>query len=127
MATTTYTIGQEIEIYEFSVKQKGYGRQGLYVVLYKKDSFHLPVSERFTMPIYIMDVFPNVAEHFDNYILREDAFFSEDEGYYTDGNGNGQYSENELFDSVLDMLNHALKGNEVEIDEDEVEQENEND
>lgn len=116
----TLTIGTDAEIYDYSVKQKGYGRQGLYVTLYRTDG-----SAEYVKNVYIMDVFPNISEHFDQYILQENAFFNEEEGYYTNDNGNGQYSEDEVFSTTLEMLNHALKSTEVEIEEEDEDEDEE--
>lgn len=107
---TTKTIGQDLTICNYSTKQRGYGRQSLYLSFLEMEGEH-----------YFNDVFPNVEEHFD-ILLNDDAFFNEEKGYYTDGNGNGHYSEDQVFDSVTDALNAILKGREIEV---ETEDENE--
>jgi hypothetical protein len=58
----------------FTTKQKGYGRQGLYFD-FDGETYH------------ICDVFPNVEEHFEDYELSEDCFFNEETETYTDLNG----------------------------------------
>lgn len=56
--------------YRFTTKQKGYGRQGLYA-----------------NGVHIQDVFPNVEEHF-GLTHENDAFYDEENGIYTDYDGN---------------------------------------
>ena len=103
--TTYKTIGTDLTIINYSTKQKGYGRQGLYLEFLEIEGSH-----------YIKDVFPNVEEHFD-ILLESDAFFNEETGKYTNGNGNGEYNEDEVYDSIEDALNAILKGEEIEIEE----------
>jgi hypothetical protein len=100
-------IGKDLTITHYSTKQKGYGRQGLYIEFAEIGGLH-----------YIKDVFPNVKEHFD-ILLTDEAFYNENKKCYTDCSGNGEYQESELYDSVLDALNAKLKGNEIEILEEE--------
>lgn len=57
----------------FTTKQKGYGRQGLYFN-FDGELYHL------------CDVFPNVPEQFNDYALNEDCFFNEETETYTDLN-----------------------------------------
>lgn len=106
---TYKTIGTDLTITGYSTKQKGYGRQGLYLEFLEHEGRH-----------YIKDVFPNVEEHF-GILLEADAFFNEETGKYTKGNGNGEYNEDEVYDSIEDALNANLKDEEVEIEEDEEE------
>ena len=58
----------------FSTNQKGYGRQGLY--------FYFQGAK-----YYLMDVYPNVPEHFNDFELINDCFFNEETKIYTDLNG----------------------------------------
>lgn len=112
MTTKTLTIGNELEITHYRTVQKGYGRQGLYLDLCNKEGHDI-------IDHYVCDVFPNLAEHFDQYILRNDAFETDTEGVFTDHNGDREYTEENMFDTTLDMLNHAFEGTEIEVDEDE--------
>ena len=105
MATQSITIGQDAEIIGYSTRQKGYGRQSLYVDLLVKGDV--------VKDVYIRDVFPNVNEHFD-FILTEDAFLDEETGLYHDCNGNGEFEK--THDSVIDFLKEELIGHEVEQD-----------
>ena len=77
------------DTWSFTTKQKGYGRQGLYA-----DG------------VYIMDVFPNVEEHFD-IVSRDDAFGSPSEGF-TDGNGRPIPEEN-IYDYLDEWLSEFLR------------------
>jgi hypothetical protein len=54
----------------FTTKQAGYGRQHLYV-----EGYHL------------MDVFPNIKEHF-GIVHEDDSFYDEETDTYHNGNGN---------------------------------------
>ena len=59
--------------FNFTTKQEGYGRQGLYFSFDGKQFF-------------IQSVFPNVPEYFNDFELLEDCFGDEDDGF-TDCNG----------------------------------------
>lgn len=63
-------VGLDSGLLYFHTEQKGYGRQGLYV------GGH-----------YLMDVFPNVEEHFGLWHI-DDAFWDEKDEVYRDCNGN---------------------------------------
>ena len=112
----TLVIGEEAQIFYHTTKQAGYGRQHLYVNVYY-DGKHYN-------NIYVMDVFPNVLEHFGNQaILMQWAFPNdEDQTVFTDHNGNGEYTIEQCFNTTDDLLNYVLKGHEVEIDEDDEEE-----
>lgn len=104
----TFTIGENLNIASFSTKQKGYGRQALYL-----DFAEIPGSH------YICDVYPNVIEHYD-ILLYDDAYeHNRDEQgrfckkYYVNGNGNGHYDR--YYNSVEEFLNEYFKGEEIEI------------
>jgi hypothetical protein len=121
MKTITVTIGQEVEIYSYSTKQKGYGRQALYVDLMRNDESDF--DKKFVKKVYVQDVFPNILEHFQNqYYLQEYSTFDEEAGVYRRDSGYGEYSEDCIFKNTSDLLNHALAGTELEI---EIEEENE--
>lgn len=109
MKTTIKTIGADLIITNYSVKQKGYGRQGLYVEFLEVDGKH-----------YIEDVFPNVTEHFD-ILLIHNAFFNEETGLYSDCDGNGEHEK--VYYSIEEALNEILSGEEIEIEEEEEEEE----
>lgn len=104
METTHKTIGQDLTIFHYSVEQIGYGRQALYLMF-------VEIPGKY----YFQDVFPNVEEHFD-ILLREDAAYNEDGDYYTNSNGNGEYSDDEVFNDVTEALNAKLAGREIEIE-----------
>jgi len=60
--------------FNFTTKQEGYGRQGLY--------FYFNGEKYF-----IQSVFPNVPEYFKDYELNDDCFYNEESEIYTDQNG----------------------------------------
>lgn len=93
------------EILCFSTIQKGYGRQGLYVEWF-----------------YLMDVFPNIKEHF-NIHHEDDSFYNEEEKVFTDSNGN-EIDEKSIYSNLNKFLCKNLQGEIQEIidymdDEDE--------
>lgn len=104
MKTTHKTIGQDLTIFSYSVEQLGYGRQALYL-----EFVEIPGK------YYFEDVFPNVEEHFD-ILLSEDAAYNEDGDFYTTNDGNGEYSEDEVFNNVTEALNAKLAGCEIELE-----------
>jgi len=110
--TTYKKIGTDLTIINYSTKQKGYGRQALFLEFLEVEGTY-----------YIKDVFPNVMEHFD-ICLSDNAFFNEETGKYINGNGNGEYNEDEVYDSIEDALNAILKDEEIEIDEDDEDDDN---
>lgn len=112
----TLIIGQDIEIFAHTTKQAGYGRQHLYIYFFYDGKRHEGV--------YVMDVFPNVLEHFSNQaILSQDAFpMKGSDDLYTDGNQNGEYTIDQIFNTTDDLLNYVLKGHEVEIEEEDEEE-----
>ena len=104
------TIGEGAEIVNFITKQAGYGRQHLYV--------NIVFNDKFYNNIYVMDVFPNIHEHFAGQaILSQDAFYQDDKDYSTDANGKGKYTFDQIFDTTNELLNYVLQGKEVEIPE----------
>ena len=105
MKTTIKTIGTDLTITNYSTKQKGYGRQGLYLEFLELEGKH-----------YIKDVFPNVVEHFD-ILLSSDAFLNEETGLYHDCDGNGEHEK--VYYSIEEALNEILYGEEIEIEEEE--------
>ncbi len=108
--TTTITIGENAKIIGYSVKQKGYGRQGLYLNL-------LIDGEKNIDGVYVQDVFPNVLEHFQwDFYLEEYAVYDEDRGVWTRDSGNGEYTNDQIFDTMEDLLNKALEGRELEVE-----------
>lgn len=60
--------------FNFTTKQKGYGRKGLYFDFDGKS-------------FYLTDVFPNVTEQFEDFELTENCFFNEEDEKYYDQNG----------------------------------------
>lgn len=58
----------------FTTKQEGYGRQGLY--------FRFDGQE-----LYITSVFPNIPEQFEDYELHDDCNYDEETGIFTNNNG----------------------------------------
>lgn len=60
-------------------------------------------------------MFPNVDEDFD-ILLRMDAAYDEENDYYTDSNGNGEYTEEEVYESIIDALQSKLNGMTIEIE-----------
>lgn len=116
MATETLTIGQEVEIYSYYTKQRGYGRQSLYVEL-KRNDIPFDLKKSFIKDVYVMDVFPNILEHYQHaYYIREYAHYDEERGVFTRDSGYGEYTEDCIFDSITELLNYALEGREFEIE-----------
>ena len=111
----TLVIGEEAQIFHHTTKQAGYGRQHLYLYIFAE-------GKRYDN-VYIMDVFPNVLEHFSNQaILWNHAFPIGESELFTDHNQNGEYTIEQCFNTTDDLLNYVLKGYEVEIDEDDEEE-----
>lgn len=124
MATETLTIGQEVEIYSYSTKQRGYGRQSLFVEL-KRNDIPFDLKKSFIKDVYVMDVFPNILEHYQHaYYIIEYAHYNEEKGLYTRDSGDGEYTEDCIFGSITELLNHALEGKEFEFETEEEEVEN---
>lgn len=120
--TTTLTIGQNAEIYSYYTKQRRYGRQSLYVEL-KRNDVPFDIHNSFIQNVYVMDVFPNISEHFErDYYLSEYSCYNEDKECYTRESGEGEYTEAQLFKTTTDLLNAAIEGKEFEI---EIEEETE--
>lgn len=111
------TIGSQSKVISYSTKQQGYGRQSLRVTLHDLESNEIYDE------IYVGDVFPNVREHFErHYRLRDDVIMATDGKSYIDPNIEGMaWSEDEVFDTMPELLTAALAGKEVEIREEEEE------
>jgi len=92
-------------ILNFSTKQKGYGRQSLYVDIVLQNG-------KTIKDVYVQDVFPNVQEHFD-FILDQDAFESEDGTYFTNGNGNGEYDR--TFETTLEAVQYFVDVDDLDL------------
>lgn len=108
--TTTITIGQACQVVSHSTTQKGYGRQALYVDL---------IHDKYGAinHVYVKDVFPNVLEHYrDEALLLENCSFNEETGMYCDHNGDGQFREDQLHNTIADLLNAVLNGTELNVD-----------
>ena len=115
MKTLAVTIGNEVEIISYSTKQKGYGRQALYVDL--KINSEQDFDKKFVKKVYAMDVFPNILEHFQNsYYLQEFSTFDEAAGVYRRDSGYGEYSVDCIFKDTTALLNKALDGDVLEIE-----------
>ena len=115
----TLIIGENAKIINYQVKQRGYGRQSLYVdIMYNNSESIMQNNFKEIKGCYIKDVFPNVLEHYqDSYYLEEYSFYDEENEVYRRDSGNGEYTEDCIFKTIEDMLNHALKGYEIEIEE----------
>ena len=94
-------------IVNYSTKQRGYGRQSLYV--------DVAIDGEVVKDVYVQDVFPNFQEHFD-FVLTEDAFELED-GTYTNGNGNGKYDR--TFQTTLEAVQFFVAVENLEIEKNE--------
>lgn len=109
------TLGENVNIIAYHTKQKGYGRQSLYVNLIRTDIPYNP-EKSFITDVYVMDVYPNVLEHFESsYYLREHAIHDKARGVYTRESGDGEYTDEDLFNNMNELLNHALRGHEFEL------------
>ena len=51
MNKETLTIGQEVEVYSYYTKQRGYGRQSLYVELKRTD---IPIKNKKSTPSIVL-------------------------------------------------------------------------
>lgn len=105
--TTRLIIGTNCEIVGFSTKQKGYGRQALFVDL--RRSYNGEVIKN----IYVKDVFPNVLEDL-NILLESDSVYDEELECYTDLNGNGKFEI--TYKNITEALNSILKDEEFETE-----------
>jgi|GEM_PF-6887857 len=85
-----------LKIINYKVKQKGYGRQALYIDLSNGEK-----------SIYVMDVFPKLLEHFERKYTLVDCVYEDSEGNITDGNR--YYKLRNVFNTTLELLNTALK------------------
>lgn len=84
----------------FTTKQKGYGRQGLYFE-FDGETYH------------ICDVYPNVEEHFG--IEHEDkCFYNEETDSYTDYNGE-EIDTDHMYDDLDEWLQNNFKAEIGEI------------
>lgn len=121
---TQLTIGQGVKIVDYSTKQQGYGRQSLYVDLIVdadecQQAIDLGLKGLVHVEnVYVKDVFPNVLEHYnDSYILIDDTGYNEDEEkYYASSEPSRLFDEDEVFDTVEDLLNIALNGEQVDVE-----------
>ena len=95
------------KIVNYSTKQRGYGRQSLYV--------DVLIDGKIVKDVYVQDVFPNFQEHFD-FLLNEDAVELED-GTFTDGNGNGKYDR--TFGTTLEAVQYFVEIENLDIVENE--------
>lgn len=95
------------KIVNYSAKQRGYGRQSLYV--------DVVINDEIVKDVYVQDVFPNFQEHFD-FVLNQDAVELED-GTFTDGNGNGKYDR--TFDTTLEAVQYFVEIENLDIEENE--------
>lgn len=80
--------------FNFTTKQEGYGRQGLYFSFDGKQYF-------------IQSVFPNVKEHFE-IECEENCFYDEDTETYKDYNGD-EIAEDHMYYSLDSWLTENLK------------------
>lgn len=121
---TQLTIGQGVKIVDYSTKQQGYGRQSLYVDLIVdadecQQAIDLGLKGLVHVEnVYVKDVFPNVLEHYnDSYILTSDAGYNEEEEkYYASSEPSRLFDEDEVFDTVEDLLNVALNDEQVDVE-----------
>lgn len=104
----TFEIGKELEITSYETEQKGYGGQGLYVNLFNKETL-----EHYD-DIYVQDIFPNIVEHFTNYVLDEKVSWDEETDEYEDEHGN-KYEEYYVCSNKIEMLNKALEGRKINL------------
>ncbi len=93
-------------IVNYSTKQRGYGRQSLYVDV-KIDGVR-------KKDVYVQDVFPNVQEHFD-FLLAEDACDHPDGIHFINSNGNGKYER--TFKTIIEALQFFIDIEDLSINE----------
>ena len=93
-------------IVNYSTKQKGYGRQGLYV--------DVRFNNLLFKDVYVEDIFPNLEEG-KGYILEEHAFYDEDREIYHDGNGT-DYGDDVVFKTTLDAVKSFVNIDDLEIE-----------
>lgn len=119
----TITLSKD-NILNYTTKQQGSGRQGLYLLLHNIDG--CPVQQ-----IYFGSVFPNVKEHFGLYTWDEVfpkmratdkrdrngwTIFEEVEGEYVDNDENDVDADH-IFPTIFDGLVAMATGDEVEVKE----------
>ncbi len=85
-----------MKTFRFTTKQAGYGRQHLYA-----------------NNIYIMDIFPNINEHFN--VTSDENAFSEDGNTFTDCNG---HELDGVYSNLDDWLSEHLQEEVLQIFED---------
>lgn len=95
------------KIVNYSTKQRGYGRQSLYV--------DVLIEGKIVKDVSVQDVFPNFQEHFD-FVLNQDAVELED-GTFTDCNGNGNYDR--TFGTTLEAVQYFVEVENLDIEENE--------
>ncbi|MDR1848134.1 MAG: hypothetical protein LBR17_08500 [Bacteroidales bacterium] len=83
-----------MKYFNFQTKQKGYGRQGLYI------SFEGNL-------IYIMDVFPNINEYF-GIKYKNDVYFYDEEDCYKDCDG-VEIDEKYIYTDIDEWLSEYLQ------------------
>lgn len=103
------TIAELREIYgkpNFTTKQEGYGRKGLFVEFgFRGD------DGRF----YIQSVYPNIEEHF-GITHESDAFYNEEENIYTNGAGT-EIDEKDIYTDLDEWLFFRFADFEIEDEE----------
>jgi len=119
----TVTIGQGVTIDSYSTTQRGYGRQSLYARLRIDVTQYSELAQLgdrhgilYVENVYLKDVFPNILEHYqDSFYLREYTAYDDEREVYTRDSGDGEYTEDQLFNSTLDLLNHVFNNEDVDI------------
>ena len=100
------TIGKDITIRNYKTEQKGYGRQGLYLIFNEIEGEY-----------YMNDVFPNIEEYY-NIPLDDYSYFDEENNCYRNSNGNGEYER--TYSSIDEYLAYRFEGEEIIIDYEEM-------
>ena len=111
MATINqFTIGQGAEVISHTIKQQGYGRQSLFVNVVMEDG-------EIINDVYALDVYPNVEEHYHRRFASRDSVFLNQQELYQCNNSDLVYTEDEIYDSIPELLNKALNGITLELSE----------
>jgi len=108
ITTNQLTIGQGVEIINYSTKQEGHGKLSLYVDVITD------AGELFNN-IYVQDVSPNIEEYYNRSYANRDSVYINEDGKYQCPDTDRIYEEDEIYNSINELLNKALNGNKIAI------------
>ena len=116
---TTLIIGENAEVCSYKTTQQGYGRQHLSIEIRRLDMPHNP-ERRYIQDALGITVYPNLLEHYQHaYYVLNYANYDEERGIWTRDSGEGEYTEDCIFENDIELLNHVLKGREIEVEDED--------